>query len=121
MTRARLLSIPIGTRVVVRYLIEDGERATDALGDLLERTEGDVVIQTRRGPERVPLDQVLLAKPVPPPPPPRPRRAGSPEARRSGEPMSREEAISMRGAHATGPLPQDQSASDVAEPGDSSS
>lgn len=73
-TRDRLLSIPIGTRVVVRYLIEDGERATDALGELLERTDDEVVIQTRRGPERVPLDQVLLAKPVPPPPPSRNRR-----------------------------------------------
>lgn len=82
MTRDRLLSIPIGTRVVVRYLIENGERATDALGELLDRTEDEVVIQTRRGPERVPLDQVLLAKPVPPPPPPRPRRAGHPDARR---------------------------------------
>lgn len=68
MTVARLLSLPLGTRVVVRYLIEEGERATDALGELLERTEDAVVIQTRRGPERVPLAQVLLAKPVPPPP-----------------------------------------------------
>nr|WP_281497031.1 hypothetical protein [Ornithinimicrobium sp. F0845] len=65
--------MPLGTRVVVRYLIEDGERATDALGELVERTEEQVVIQTRRGPERVPLAQVLLAKPVPPPPPRRPR------------------------------------------------
>lgn len=80
MTRDRLLSLPIGTRVVVRYLIEDGERATDALGVLLERTDDHVVVDTRRGPERVPLDQVILAKPVPPPPPPRPRRGARPEA-----------------------------------------
>lgn len=66
--------------MVVRYLIEDGDRATDALGVLFERTEDEVVIETRRGPERVPLDQVLLAKPVPPPPPPRNRRPG-PSAR----------------------------------------
>lgn len=81
MTLARLLTIPLGSRVVVRYLIEDGARATDALGYLLERTEDDVVVDTRRGPERVPLAQVLLAKPVPPPPEPRPRRtAGQPPA-----------------------------------------
>lgn len=76
MTLALLLTLPVGTRVVVRYLIEEGERATDALGVLLERTDDDVVIQTRRGPERVPLAQVLLAKPVPPAPPP--RRSGRP-------------------------------------------
>lgn len=73
MTASRLRTIPIGTRVVVRYLIEEGERATDALGDLVERTEEHVVIQTRRGPESVPMAQVLLAKPVPPAPPRRPR------------------------------------------------
>lgn len=74
MTLQRLRTIPLGTRVVVRYLIEDGERATDALGDLVERTEDHVTIQTRRGPASVPLSQVLLAKPVPPPPEPRRRR-----------------------------------------------
>lgn len=76
MTLARLRAIPVGTRVVVRYLIEDGERATDALGELVERTEEHVVIRTRRGSEQVPLSRVLLAKPVPPPPSPR-RRRGS--------------------------------------------
>lgn len=74
MTAQRLRTIPLGTRVVVRYLIEEGERATDALGELVERTEEQVVIQTRRGPEVVPMAQVLLAKPVPPPPEPRRRR-----------------------------------------------
>jgi len=73
-TAQRLRTIPLGTRVVVRYLIEEGERATDALGELVERTEEQVVIQTRRGPEVVPMAQVLLAKPVPPPPEPRRRR-----------------------------------------------
>lgn len=76
-TVERLRTIPVGTRVVVRYLIEDGERATDALGELIERTDDHVVIDTRRGPESVPLAQVLLAKPVPPPPPPRTRRAST--------------------------------------------
>lgn len=74
MTRARLLSLPLGTRVVVRYLIEDGERATDVLGELRERTADHVLIGTRRGPVQVPLAQVLLAKPVPPPPESRSRR-----------------------------------------------
>ncbi len=74
MTAQRLRTIPLGTRVVVRYLIEEGERATDALGELVERTEEQVVIQTRRGLEVVPMAQVLLAKPVPPPPEPRRRR-----------------------------------------------
>lgn len=76
MTVALLRSFPLGTRVVVRYLIEDGERATDALGVLLERTEEHVVIETRRGPETVPLAEVLLAKQVPPAPERRTRRPG---------------------------------------------
>lgn len=74
MTAERLRTIPLGTRVVVRYLIEDGERATDALGELLERSDEAVVVATRSGPEIVPFTQVLLAKPVPPPPPRRERR-----------------------------------------------
>lgn len=74
MTAARLREIPLGTRVVVRYLIEDGARATDALGELVERTDEHVVVHTRRGPETVPLADVLLSKPVPPPPPRRTRR-----------------------------------------------
>ncbi|WP_109474595.1 ferrous iron transport protein A [Ornithinimicrobium cavernae] len=77
MTAARLRTLPLGSRVVVRYLIEEGERATDALGELVERTEDHVVVRTRRGTERVPLAQVLLAKPVPPPPPRRSRGPGT--------------------------------------------
>jgi hypothetical protein len=61
--------MPLGTRVVVRYLIEGGQRASDALGVLVERDDTTVVVQTRRGPERIALADVLLSKPVPPPPP----------------------------------------------------
>jgi hypothetical protein len=67
-----LLSVPIGTRVVARYLIEDG-RATDALGYLRSRDADAVVIETKRGLETVGLATVIAAKEVPPPPAPRPR------------------------------------------------
>jgi hypothetical protein len=62
-----LLGIPLGTRVVARYLLADG-RATDALGLLVERDAASVVIETRRGPDRVVLAAVIAAKTVPPPP-----------------------------------------------------
>ena len=68
-----LRSIPIGTRVVVRYRLEDG-RATDALGHLRARDAGHVVVETRRGLDSVALATVIAAKEVPPPPPPRSRR-----------------------------------------------
>ncbi|MFJ6679171.1 hypothetical protein ACIQLK_08585 [Microbacterium sp. NPDC091382] len=62
-----------GTRVVVRYLLPDG-RATDALGELV-RAESDVVIvDGKRGVERIPRGAIIAAKAVPPPPEPR-RRA----------------------------------------------
>jgi hypothetical protein len=67
-----LLSVPIGTRVVARYLIEDG-RATDALGYLRSRDADAVVIETKRGLETVGLATVIAATEVPPPPAPRPR------------------------------------------------
>ena len=53
MTPGELLrSIPIGTRVVVRYLLETG-RATDALGYLRSRDAEHVVVETKRGLETV--------------------------------------------------------------------
>ena len=67
-----LRGIPIGTRVVVRHLIEDG-RATDALGYLRARDADSIVVETKRGAERVMLATVIAAKEVPPPPAPRPR------------------------------------------------
>lgn len=68
-----LPGVPDGTRVVVRYLIEGGARATDALGELVSREPATLVVRTRAGPVRVPLDAVVAAKPVPPPPPRRVR------------------------------------------------
>jgi hypothetical protein len=51
---------------VVRYRLDDG--ATDALGKLHAREADHVVIETRRGLARVPLGDVIAAKPVPPAP-----------------------------------------------------
>jgi hypothetical protein len=67
-----LRGIPLGSRVVVRYLLEDG-RATDALGCLRSRDADRVVIETKRGLETVVLATAIAAKEVPPPPAPRPR------------------------------------------------
>ncbi|WP_151523885.1 HAD family hydrolase [Serinicoccus kebangsaanensis] len=57
--------LPLGARVVVRHLIEGGDRATDTLGQLVERTETEVVVRTRSGETRVPVADVVAAKPVP--------------------------------------------------------
>jgi hypothetical protein len=77
MVREVLPGVPVGTRVVVRYLIEDGERATDALGELVERGEGWLTVRTRKGDQRVEVEDVVAAKTVPPPPPRRQRRGPS--------------------------------------------
>jgi len=72
-----LRSAPIGTRVVVRYLLDgpvDGGRATDALGYLRSRTARHIVVETKRGMDTVTLSAVIAAKEVPPPPAARPRR-----------------------------------------------
>ena len=62
-----------GTRVVVRYRIEGG--FTDALGELVARTEDGCTVRTRRSDVVIPLRLVVAAKPVPPAPPRRaPRR-----------------------------------------------
>lgn len=77
MTREWLVGVPVGARVVVRYLIEGGDRATDALGILAERGGTYLVVETRReGPVRVEIADVVAAKPVPPPPEARHRRRG---------------------------------------------
>ena len=62
----------VGDRVVVRYRLADG-RATDALGILLEATPTQLVVDGKRGVERIPVGDVIAAKEVPPPPAPRPR------------------------------------------------
>ena len=65
-----LRAAPLGTRIVVRHLLDDG-RATDALGYLRERDAESVVVETKRGRESVLLATVIAAKAVPPPPAPR--------------------------------------------------
>ncbi|MGO4384202.1 putative acetyltransferase [Specibacter sp. RAF43] len=67
-----LKSVPLGTRMVVRYRIEAG--STDALGELTARDAATCTVATRSGPEMIAWDDVQLAKPVPPPPPRRARR-----------------------------------------------
>ena len=59
-----------GRRVVVRYLLPTGQ-ATDALGELLAADAATVVVDGKRGVERIPRGAVIAAKEVPPPPPPR--------------------------------------------------
>ncbi|MFW0775675.1 hypothetical protein ACLRGI_21200 [Paenarthrobacter nitroguajacolicus] len=56
---------------MVRYRIDDG--LTDALGYLVETTEGFCTVRTRTADVEIPLDMVMAAKEVPPPPP---RRQG---------------------------------------------
>ena len=62
-----------GRRVVVRYLLPSGQ-ATDALGELLSADAVTVVVDGKRGIERIPVTAVIAAKEVPPAPEPRPRR-----------------------------------------------
>lgn len=63
----RLQTLPLGSRVVVRYRIEDG--LTDALGYLTEISQTECTVQTRSGDVVIALELVQAAKPVPPPPP----------------------------------------------------
>ena len=63
-----------GRRVVVRYILPTGQ-ATDALGELLSADADSVVVDGKRGVERIPRGAIIAAKEVPPPPAPRaPRR-----------------------------------------------
>ena len=68
-----LAAAELGTRVVVRYRVEGG--LTDALGELVARTDLGCTIRTRRTDVVVPLALVVAAKQVPPAPP---RRAPRP-------------------------------------------
>jgi hypothetical protein len=62
-----------GRRVVVRYLLPSGQ-ATDALGELLSADAVTVVVDGKRGIERIAVTAIVAAKEVPPAPEPRPRR-----------------------------------------------
>lgn len=69
-----MVRLPVpGNRVVVRYLLPTGQ-ATDALGELLSADDELVVVDGKRGVERIRRSDIVAAKPVPPPPAPRPRR-----------------------------------------------
>lgn len=62
-----LADAPLGTRVVVRYRIEGG--LTDALGELVGRSDGECTVRTRRSDVVIALALVAAAKEVPPAPP----------------------------------------------------
>ncbi|WP_332601977.1 putative acetyltransferase [Arthrobacter sp. S2(2024)] len=62
-----LLNTVSGTRVVVRYRLDNG--FTDALGYLLSVADGACTIRTRQSDVEIPLALVVAAKAVPPPPP----------------------------------------------------
>ncbi|MDQ0238230.1 putative acetyltransferase [Arthrobacter bambusae] len=61
-----LLNTVSGTRVVVRYRLDNG--FTDALGYLLSDADGACTIRTRQSDVEIPLALVVAAKAVPPPP-----------------------------------------------------
>jgi hypothetical protein len=68
-----LSDAPLGTRVVVRYRIEGG--LTDALGELVGKSDGECTVRTRRSDVVIALPLVVAAKEVPPAPPRRTPRA----------------------------------------------
>ncbi|NHU85510.1 hypothetical protein GWK18_07905 [Kocuria sp. JC486] len=91
---ALLRSLPVGTRVTVRWALPDGntsgKKFTDSIGTIVgpvsspsllsdndgghDPGQGDpLVLDTRQGEVRIPWEAVRLAKRVPPPPPRRPR------------------------------------------------
>ncbi|MFB8387274.1 hypothetical protein ACFC3F_09070 [Microbacterium sp. NPDC055910] len=72
--RGRIALPAPGHRVVVRYLLASGQ-ATDALGELLSADENTLVVDGKRGVERIARADIIAAKEVPPAPEPRPRRA----------------------------------------------
>lgn len=74
---------PVGSRVVVRYLLPSGQ-ATDALGMLLHADAEGLTVDGKRGIEHIARGTVIAAKQVPPPP--APRRARGATAARAGEP-----------------------------------
>lgn len=75
---------PVGSRVVVRYLLPSGQ-ATDALGMLLHADAEGLTVDGKRGIEHIARGTVIAAKQVPPPPP-APRRARGATATETGEP-----------------------------------
>ena len=68
-----LSNAPLGIRVVVRYRIDGG--LTDALGELVGKSNGECTVRTRRSDVVIALPLVVAAKEVPPAPPRRSPRA----------------------------------------------
>ena len=64
------MTLAPGQRVVVRYLLPTGQ-ATDALGMLISADAETLVVDGKRGIERIAVCTVIAAKEVPPPTPPR--------------------------------------------------
>ncbi|WP_309619421.1 hypothetical protein [Salinibacterium sp.] len=56
-----------GDRVVVRYRLPTGQ-ATDALGMLVSADGTTLVVDGKRGLERIAVADIIAAKEVPPPP-----------------------------------------------------
>lgn len=65
-----LLSVKLGTRIVVRSRIDGG--FTDAVGFLVSRAQRHCVVETKRDLVTIMLVDVFAAKEVPPPPAQRP-------------------------------------------------
>jgi GNAT superfamily N-acetyltransferase len=83
-------SLPLGSRVVVRWRLETPDRATgatltDAVGTLVAADADGVTVETSRGPVTIPLDRVTAAKEVPP----KPSRRGAPHLAISVEDLQR--------------------------------
>ena len=71
-------SLPVGSRVVVRWRLDapdptTGATLTDSVGTLLMVDDAHVTVETARGPVRIPLERVTAAKEIPP----RPSRRGA--------------------------------------------
>jgi hypothetical protein len=62
--------VPVGTRLVVRYRLDDAANAgaTDALGYLRSRTSETCLLDTPRGLVTINFHDVIAAKPIPEPP-----------------------------------------------------
>jgi N-acetylglutamate synthase len=74
----RLSAADVGRRVVVRHRLPDG-RATDVLGELLALDGAALAVRREDGAVvRVPLPDVVAARPVPPRAPRRPRPGAAP-------------------------------------------
>jgi GNAT superfamily N-acetyltransferase len=83
-------SLPVGSRVVVRWRLETpdpatGATQTDTVGTLVGRDEVALTVETSRGPVVVARERVVAAKELPP----RPTRPGAPHRTISVEELQR--------------------------------